>query len=66
MSVTLNTDDSRPDYIGVDWQHIAYKLFLNLCPVLLARGRRSSLAIIHPSIFILSDRSFCTRHSVMC
>lgn len=61
-----NADDSGSDYIGLDWLHIAYKLFLNLCSILLAGGRRSSLTIIHPSIFILGDRSFCNRGSVMC
>lgn len=61
-----NADDSRSDHIGLDWLHIAYKLFLNLCSILLAGGRRSSLTIIHPSIFILRDRSFCNRRSVMC
>lgn len=61
-----SADDSRPDYIGLDWLHIAYKLLLNLCSILLAGGRRSSLTIIHPSIFILGDRRFCTRRSVMC
>lgn len=61
-----NADDSRSDYIGLDWLHIAYKLFLNLCSILLPGGRRSSLTIIHPSIFILRDRSFCKQRSVMC
>lgn len=61
-----SVDDSRSDYIGLDWLLIAYKLVLNLCSILLARGRKSILTIIHPSIFILSDRSFCNRRSVMC
>lgn len=59
-------DDSGSNYTGLDGLHIAYKLFLNLCSLRLATGRRPSLTIIHPSTFILSDRSFCNRYSMMC
>lgn len=61
-----NVDDFRSDYIALDWLHIAYKLVLDLCSLLLARGRSSSLTIIHPSIFISSDRRVCNSRSVMC